>query len=566
MPELVVPHSRSRGRLMGNEQVLQQIDLDCLRLQGFIRQKEVIADRTRDKYEKLSDPTTLARVLALQTEEGKILGLPWFNFTPDSPYTQMVNFLRDDNGKDKAIFAPRGIGKTTVALMLICQDIIENHDFTVRIAGASKLEVEKRCNWLRTELESLEHEYGPFRTGNWSKKSLSVIRSAGIIDDTVALTSPDSPGAGSHPLRFLIDDLVDDKTEKSQAEMDKGVDFLKEIGCQEMEATTTWIVGTFRHGWNAYAYIVEALEGGLKLKKEGKGFVHRGKLYDILVFRDVDGRGRPIFPCQSKEYLARKILKVGKRTYKTQFRMLMGGDEDQCYKHRDLVWDEVPEREKILTYIFTDLATSTSGARHTSDSGISAWTKTPDDHAYLRQMELGQIDPNKVPEIIFNMWKKWKAAKIVYENTGPARAYMSAVRQFALRAGVDEDIVKHMFKEIGRNAEKHYRMVIPQPHVEQGKLHICKKTVSRDMIHLDEDGQLRGRFGRQFDTYRFQAPGSWDGIDMMADVWGRDTLDREIFQAPRARDTRRPNPDPDKDWTTYKLSVRSPLAGKRGVD
>jgi len=550
---------------MIGEHEIRQMEQDCRRLEGYIRQQEEFADRTRNKYEKLSDPTVLARVLALQTEEGKKLGLPWFDFAPGSPYTQMLNFLRDDNGKDKAIFAPRGIGKTTIALMLICEDIIRDHDFTVRIAGASKLEVERRCNWVRTELDSLEPEYGPFRTGNWSKKSLTVIRSAGIIDDTVALTSPDSPGAGSHPQRFLIDDLVDDKTEKSQAEMEKGVGFLKEIGCQEMEATTTWIVGTFRHGWNAYTYIVESLEGGLHLEPEGKGFVHRGKIYDILVFRDVDGRGRPIFPCQSKEYLAKKIVKVGKRNYKTQYRMMMGGDEEQCYNLRDIMWGEVPKDERTLTYIIVDLATSTSGARHTSDSGISAWTKTPDDHAYLRQMELGQIDPNKVPEIIVNMWKTWRAAKIVYENTGPARAYMSAVRQFALRSGVDPDIVKRMFKEIGRNADKHYRMVVPQSHVEQHKLHVCP-TVNRDMIRKDEDGQLRGVFGRQYDTYRFQAPGSWDGMDMMADVWGRDTLDRPIFPAPRAPDNSRPNPDPKTNWVEYKMQEEGRRwSGRRGV-
>lgn len=543
---------------------LEQLLISKRRLLGHRLQLQELADRTRDKYEKLSDPTTLAHVLALATE-AHIPGIPWFTFAPGSPYRQMLEFLRDENGKDKAIFAPRGIGKTTIALMLICEDIIRDHDFTARIAGASKLEVEKRCNFVRTELESLETEYGPFRTGNWSKKSLTVVRSAGIIDDTVALTSPESPGAGSHPRRFLIDDLVDDRTEKSQAEMDRGVDFMKEIGCQEMEGTTTWIVGTFRKGWNAYVYIIESLEGGLKLEPEGKGFVHRGKLYDILVFRDFQDDGTPTFPCQSKEYLEKKKIRVGKRVYATQFQLQMGGDEEQCFHPRDLVWDEVPKDTPTRTVIIVDLAHSTSGARHTSMSAIAAWTKTPDDHAYLRQMELGQIDPNRIPEITVNMWKSWKAWKIIYENTGPARAYMSAVRQFALRIGIDEEIVKHMFKEIGRNADKHYRMVGSEPHVRQHKLHICP-TVSKDMIRIDEDGQLRGIFGRQYDTYRFQAPGIWDGLDNMGDVWGRDTLDREIFEAPRLREKRRPNPDPATNWVEYTLSVPQPFHRKRGVE
>jgi hypothetical protein len=536
------------------------------RLLGHRLQLQELADRSRDKYDKLSDPVKLAHILALATEPNpNALGVPWFTFDPKSPYTQMRNFLREDNGKDKAIFAPRGIGKTTIALMLICEDIIRDRDFTVRIAGASKLEVEKRCNFVRTELESLEKEYGPFRTGNWSKKSLSVVRSAGIIDDTVALTSPESPGAGSHPRKFLIDDLVDDRTEKSQAEMDKGVDFLKEVGCQEMEGTTTWILGTFRNGWNAYTYIAESLEGGLRLEKEGKGLVHRGKIYDVLVFRDVDGRGRPTFPCQSKEYLARKVIRVGKRTYNTQYRLMMGGDEEQCYHPRDLVWDDVPKDTPTRTAIIVDLAHSTSGAHNTSMSAIAAWTKPPDDHAYLRQMELGQIDPNKVPEITVNMWKKWRAWKIIYENTGPARAYMSAVRQYALRIGIDEEIVNHMFKEIGRSADKHYRMVGSEPHVRQHKLHICP-TVSKDIIRLDEDGRLRGVYGRQYDTYRFQAPGIWDGIDNMADVWGRDTLDRPIFPAPPAPNNRRPKPDPATNWVEYTLTVPKPFTRKRGVD
>ena len=530
---------------------------------GSLRQQEELADKTRDKYDKLSDPVTLAHLLGLATEP-HVPGIPWFPFTPDSPYTTMRDFFREDNGKDKACFGPRGLGKTTIALMLSAEDIIRDHDFTLRIAGAAKTEVETRCNWIRQELESLEPEYGPFRTGNWSKKSLTVVRSAGIVDATVTLTSPDSPGTGAHPRRFLIDDLVDDNVAKSQAEMERGVAFLKEIGCQEMEGTTTWILGTFRHGWNAYNYIIEKLEGGLQLEPHHKGFIHRGKIYDILVFRDVDSRGNPIFPCYSKEYLAKKIIRVGKRTYNTQFRLQMGGDEEQCFQPRDLVWDDVPADTRTITKIIVDLAHSTSGAHNTSMSSIAAWTKTPDDHAYLREMRLGQIDPNDVPEIALNMWKKWKAVKIVYENTGPARAYMSAVRQVALRAGIDEDIVKRMFQEVGRNADKHYRMVMSQVHIEQGKLHICP-SVKREIIHKDDDGQLRGTFGREFDTYRFQAPGSWDSIDNMADVWGRDTVDREVFKAPRAPDNRRPNPDPEKDWVRYKLSVPSPFSRRRGV-
>jgi hypothetical protein len=537
---------------------------ECAHFAGFIRQQQEIEDRTRGKYAKLKDPVKLAHLFGLATEP-HTPGIPWFPFTPKSPYTLMRNFLREETGKDKAIFGPRGMGKTTIALMLSGEDIIEDHDFTLRIAGAAKSEVETRCNWIRQELESLEPEYGPFRTGNWSKKSLTVVRSAGIVDATVTLTSPDSPGTGSHPRRFLIDDLVDDNVEKSQADMERGVEFLKEIGCQEMEGTTTWVLGTFRHGWNAYNYIIEKLEGGLRLKKHGCGWIHRGKIYDILVFRDVDEKGNPIFPCHSKEYLERKIIRVGKRTYATQFRLLLGGDEELCFHPSDIMWGDVPEDQRTITKIIVDLAHSTSGARHTSMSSIAAWTKTPDDHAYLREMRLGQIDPTEVPEIVLNMWKRWKAVKIVYENTGPARAYMSAVRQAALRAGIDEDIVKRMFQEVGRNADKHYRMVMSQAHIEQGKLHICK-SVKREIIHKDEDDQLRGTFGREYGTYRFQAPGSWDGIDNMADVWGFDTIDRPIFKAPQAPKNWKPSPDPAKNWVEYTLSVRSPLSGKRGVD
>lgn len=545
---------------------LAQLRIDRERLAGYVRQQQEFQDKTRDKYDKLNDPTTLARVLALAVER-HIPGLPWFTFGTRSPYTQIVKFLETDTGKDKAVFAPRGIGKTTISLMLICKYILRNHDYTLRIGGASKHEVEKRCKFIRDELDSLEAEYGPFRTSDWSKESLTVVRSPGIIDQTVALTSPKSPGAGSHPRHFLIDDLVDDEVEKSQAEMDRGVEFFKEIGCQEMEGTVTWILGTFRHGWNAYCYMVETLEGGLKLKPWGKGLIHRGKLYDILIFRDVQESGNPTFPCQSKKYLERKVLRVGKRVYNTQFRLFMGGDEEKTFSQRDIGWDkEPPERLRKVTYIIVDLAHSTSGARHTSMSGIAAWTKTPDDHAYLRDMKLGQIDPNKVPEIILNMWRKWRAVKIVYENTGPARAYMSAVRQAALRAGIDDDVVKHMFKEVGRNAEKHYRMVMSQPHVEQGKLHVCP-TVRREIIHVDEDQQLRGTFGRQYDTYRYQAPGSWDGIDLMADVWGRDTLDREIFPAPKAATVEKPDPDPETNWVEYEARVkRERWRGAVGVD
>jgi len=220
--------------------------------------RAAVAQQERDKalYALLDDYTTLARDVLGLAVEPHVPGIPWFPFKDEKwPYRLMAEHLERDNGKDKGLFCTRGTGKSVLSLMLQSKYIIKDRNHTLRIGSESKVEVVKRSLWLRDQFTRLEEEFGPFREGGgeWGKGRFTVKRTgAGVLDETVTLTSPESPGTGAHPRKFLIDDGVGDVAEQSQAKMTAGVDWYKRLGSQELAGTETWVVGTFRLGWNIY--------------------------------------------------------------------------------------------------------------------------------------------------------------------------------------------------------------------------------------------------------------------------------------------------------------------------
>jgi hypothetical protein len=518
----------------------------------------------KEKYARLDDYTELAKVFGLATGPHHP-GIPWFDFENEKwPYRKMVEHLDVDNGKDKCLFAIRGIGKSVLALMLQGKYILKDHLHTLRIGSEAKVEVTKRSIWMRDQLTRLEPTYGPFRgSGEWGKERFTIIREAGgVLDETVTLTSPDSPGTGAHPRSFLIDDGVGDIAEQSIAKMEAGVDWFKRLGSQELAGTRTWVVGTFRMGWNIYRYILENIEKGLRLKTVGRGVqLHEGKQFDIMVVRDRDANGELVFPGMSDKYLTNKRIRVGEAQYKTQFQMILPGDEDGTFSSDSFAWEEPPDGVPLRTYVFTDTATSTGKTKHTSMSAIAAISKTPNGRAYIREMHMGKMSPDKVPDVILDLFIRWRAEKVVYENTGPAAAYMSAVRKLCDAKGISKNTQHQMFKAVGRPADKHYRIQsYLAPHCEQRELCVCG-TVSRNVISVGEDNRLEGELGSSAEDYRYGGGGSWDGLDLLADVWGEDGAGTQIFKAPPERG----NAPKPKNWIEQKLEMQKRFRGRQGI-
>ena len=504
--------------------------------QGIVQEQE----RQAAIKDSLRDPSQLTNLFGLKSSSNDVpRGIPWFDFaSPDSPYRTMWECQTESlqSGKGLCVFGPRGIGKSGLSLVRLGGLIAEDRSYTVRIAAFSKREIEKRSNFLRGAFINLENVFGAFRSSVWQKQKFNVIRPPGQIDETVTLTSPDSPGTGAHPRLFLVDDLVDDEAEQSEAKMLTTVNFFKALGCQEMEGTVTWVVGTFRWGWNAYKYIIEKLEGGLRLQPRGKGFFHEGRAFDILLFRDLDENAVPIFACQSKGYLERKQVRVGKAMYNTQFRMMLGTEDDITFGAKSVVWGNPPKGTAIRTCILTDTATSSGRSRHTSITALGAISKTPDNHAWAREIRMGNLSPERVPEIIFDMWKRHGAEKIVYElNSSAAQAYMGQVRNLFRQNGVLDEVLHRTFLGIARAADKHFRIQTASPYAAAGMLHVSPE-IAREVLRIGEDGRLEGLLGQQLMTYRYGAPGSWDGMDMFGDIWGEESVGVPIFRAPGARE------------------------------
>ncbi len=532
----------------------------------ILEQVLMFQEEAKARYALLEDYTTLARDVFNLAVEPHVEGIPWFPFDDEKwPYRMMAEHLERDNGKDKGLFAVRGVGKSVLALMLQGKKILKDHNHTLRIGSEAKTEVVKRSLWIRDQLTRLEDEYGPFREGGgeWGKGRFTIKRPAsGVLDETVTLTSPDSPGTGAHPRAFLIDDGVGDISEQSQAKMTGGVDWYKRLGSQELAGTETWMVGTFRLGWNIYKYVIEVIEGGLRLRKVARGcYLHEGKQFDIMVCRDIDENGEPVFPFHSDAYLETKKKRIGKAQYKTQFSLLLPGEEDTTFNADSVKWGEPPEDTPLRTYILTDTATSTGKTRHTSMSAIAAVSKTPDNQAYVREIRMGKIAPERVPEVILHLWKEWKAEKIVYENTGPAEAYMVGVRQLMKAQAIPVDVINKAFRVVGRPSDKHYRIQsFLAPHTDLGHLHFSRK-IPADILRVDEENRLQGVHGREFENYYYGADGSWDGLDMEADIWGVDSYGVDIFRPPLAtKKNKRTEP-----WHEYAARITRERFGPEGV-
>ena len=522
-------------------------------------------EQEKARYGLLDDYTTLARdVLGLAVEEAEGTKA-WFPFDDEKwPYRLMAEHLERDNGKDKCLFCSRGVGKSVLAQMLQTKRILKDRNHTLRIGSESKLEVVGRSLWIRDQLTRLEPEFGPFRgTGEWGKERFTVVRTGrGLLDQTVTLTSPDSPGTGAHPDSFLLDDAVGDMAEQSQATMESGVEWYKRLSGQKVKRTRTWVIGTFRRGWNIYRYILERMEKGLRLRKVERGcFLHEGRYFDILVCRATDENGEIVFPSYDASFLAERKVHGGKEQYKTQFDLLLPGDEDTTFNASSVKWGEPPENVALRTYILTDTATSTGKARHTSMSAIAAVSKVPDNQAYVREMKMGKIAPERVPGIILDLWKTWGAEKIVYEAAPGAQAYMSGVRAEAKARAIPEEVIHRMFKELPRPSDKYYRIQsYLAPRTELGHLYFSKE-IQRDILRVDEDGRLQGILGREFETYYYGADGSWDGLDVLADIWGEDKYSVEIFKPPLATK----KVVRDEPWHEYAARITRAHFGPEGV-
>ena len=347
--------------------------------------------------------------------------------------------------------------------------------------------------------------------------------------------------------------------------MEAGVEWYKRLGAQQTKGTMTWIVGTFRAGWNIYRYILERMEGGLRLKKVARGcHLHEGRYFDILVCRATDENDEVVFPCYDEKFLAGRKVHTGKAQFKTQYDLLLPGTEDTVFTSDSVKWGEPPENLPVRTYVLTDTATSAGKARHTSMSAIAAVSKTPDNQAYVREMKMGIIAPERVPGIILDLWKAWGAEKIVYEAAPGAQAYMSGVRAEAKARAIPLDVIHRMFKELPRPSDKFYRIQsFLVPRTELGHLHFSldKTKIKRDILRLDEENRLQGLLGREFETYFYGADGSWDGLDVLSDIWGEDKFSTEIFKPPLA--TKRI--ERTEPWHEYAARVTSERFGPEGV-
>jgi hypothetical protein len=512
--------------------------------------------RLSDLQSALKDPVRYNRDLMGRNIKPTRPGIPWLDLEPES-WSGTINRFLDEpyTGKRKVVLAPRGCGKSySIAVPRICKRIIEDPDITILLGGENAIEVEKRSLWCQARLMAMdEMGYGPFQSKRWPKLAWTVNRPSGLGgQDTVTVGSPDRPGTSQHQMLQVLDDPVGEWTAKSIARGEDGIKWWQELVNQAMEGTEVWIFDTIYPGRNLITYILREKEKGFpNFVPYGRGEMHRGKGYDILVLRAMDRVGNVNFPFWSKEYLADKLEQTTKENFDCQFMLNMVDVGDLVFESQWFSADEPLPEHPTRVMLLNDTATSVGRVKHTSMSCLLVVAKTPDDHAWVLDGNAGKLGWDKVVDTIVDFIVKWEKEgypieRIPYENTGPAKALPKSVQDCAIARGLNGQRIRSLFVPIPRDADKTARIQRHRTPVSRGKLHFCK-GFPRHIFHIDGDGMPQGIMGRQYIEYTYGADQPWDCIDAAADIWGYYLNGHVIFTPPKAK-KKSTLQNPEKPW------------------
>jgi hypothetical protein len=504
----------------------------------ILSEAAAIQAREAELQARLDDPIAFHRDLMHLSLENRHNGAAWLDLDPRSGYVTMQHFIEEPfRGRGKMILASRGCGKThSIALPYVAKRILLNHSLKVLLGGERAVEVVKRSLWLRTRMEELDEDYGPLiDVDRWSVNQWTIRRPGGRgLQDTVTVGSPDIPGTSQHWGLGVFDDPVGKWTAESAARGKRGIEWFKEVYNQALEGSEIIIFDTLWAGENILTWIIKKLEGGIRLEPYERGYLHRGRHFDILVIRDRDEEGNPIFPCQPDNYLAMKEEVIGPEMYRSQYGNFMLELGDLTFDSAPLIEGEDPPDDNMRIYIMTDTATSTGRTKHTSISALFAVGKTPNGHAWMLGGAAGKLGWDRVPEAVIDLVERWKPERIIYEDTGPAKTLPKTVQETANAMGKNGKRIRRLFFPIPRTADKHARIQAIRPHVMAGKLHFAK-TFPTSIFRVDKRGMFRGTLGEEFSNYTFGSDGSYDCLDAIADVWGYYGSGIEIFRPPKGK-------------------------------
>jgi hypothetical protein len=524
------------------------------RLQDLSRKK--LANRRTKLREEvreraLSDWGAWLRVLGLATGPSPKFGTSedtgeaWFDMNVGSPYWQMLNVLEDKSIRGVGLFAPRGSGKSySVLLPWICLELVRNPSRTFLVGSESeKLATRLKVLWLRDAFERLERlGFGEFKTTRWTASEFSIKRPGGPGGQPSVLGwGPKTPGTGGHPDDLVFDDLYGEHTAGSpDQQADTTRRFIRVLG-QRKRSTRVIIVGTIWPGRDTYY---------AKMIEDPK----ISKRYHVVRFEEYDKKGEPLWACLPEWHLQRQRDELAPipGLYNALYKNRIVGIDELMFSVADFhvrkpvpTWDINGEPEEdnpdncLATFLLTDCAYSTKKGASWSALGIVQVNLAG--IGYIREVRMGRWDTGHFCRELLKLWKDWEHASPEYyamEDQGPGGSYPGHIEDVAKLLGVENPpcLVIHRGKQ-----KKNDRIALSRGYMKDNKT-FFSPDIAPDIFHIDRGGEPRGLLGDSYMRFSYKAKGSFDGLDMAADLHGTDAHGVVICPPPTARPKPKPEP------------------------
>lgn len=489
-------------------------------------------ERRSDLKESLDHWPTFLRTLCLNVDGGPP-EQAFYDTRRNSPHEQFHDALMDQSIEGLGAFMPRGTGKTESVLLPWIVDEIRRDPETTFLVGCEtlKLAIDQKTMWIRSKLELLEElGVGSYRSKHWSAGAFTVKRPSGIGGQpTVQAWAPDSPGTGRHWKNGVFDDLYGEETALNPSQQEETTKKFIRIFGQKMPGSRIIMVGTLWPGRQTFYY---------RMLRDPKIMPY----YHILRFEDRDEKGRIIFKCLTKEFLAAQKAHMGAAFYNTQYKNRIVEGDELAFEASDFHIGEPPEGVDLATYMVTDSAYSVTALKTNSMSAIFIVQKTPDNIAYVMDGGMGRWSAEIFPQKVLDMIQKWRdigspPSHYTMEGQGPGGVYGEAIRLAALNRGM-EPPTRYPISHAKQN--KNHRISLSRAPIKDGRI-VFSATLPPDIFRMVDGNEPSGLLGRAYMQFAYEGKGMYDGPDAIADIHGVDKHRAPFCPAPGLVEEKKPD-------------------------
>lgn len=483
----------------------------------------------------------------------------WADLRPESAWMLGWNFLRRKPKKGKygkMLLEPRGCAKSTKVRALCTGLIIEDRDFTIHYLSQNVEMAANRVTWVRQRLKANESRFGTFETRDrWGNEAFTVAKRSSAIDEPTMLAGgPDKDVTGSHPAKFVWDDPVVPKNNRSRLARSRLIRTFEATLDQRSEGSDVTIIGTIYPYHNLYREIKDYYGDDFEILRIGAW----GAAYDEndnIVWGDPDSEELN-YPWFTMEYLNQQRKTPAKqKSFRGQYLNLWQFESDDAPFTGDMLIEGNPPLTKdgklhsrLAVYMLTDLGQTDRPTKHTSETVLAVIAKDIDGILYIVDLDIGRWNSDQVQERFLSMYHRW-------ENQGLRYATMET-------RGPGRDAIHHIPKLAMARKEK-VPFIIPVPRSSRedkdariGQLYVPfrhhKIKFSIDLIQkphiftVDRRGTPTGLAAERMLDYSPMSEGLNDLPDCLSDAYSI------VSGAPLCPDPSQPRPpkkpETDRDW------------------